>query len=274
MKLVAWDTSSKAGALVALEWDERARAGWSGVRIACEWQLSVELTHSERLLWGIDQVLQASRWKLADVDVFAVGVGPGSFTGVRVGVTTARTLAHSLKKPLIGVSSLAALARPAAAWLALEREPALIVATTDAAKGELFALWGSARSVLDCATRAENDKSELWKRGVEEQVVDPEALMKALKRKLAIAKRGRWLAVGEGRTRYRAAWDLLPSSREIAPRAPGLNHVQGRFLGMLAWEAWQAGLAREALLVHPRYLRVSDAELKLKAGLLKGAPLG
>ena len=98
--------------------------------------------------------------------------------------------------------------------------------------------------------------------------------MRALKRKLAIAKRGRWIAVGEGRKRYGPAWDCLHRSREIAPRAPALDHVQGRYVGMLAWEAWQAGLAREALSVHPRYLRVSDAELKLKAGLLKGAPLG
>jgi tRNA A37 threonylcarbamoyladenosine modification protein TsaB len=179
-----------------------------------------------------------------------------------------------LKKPLIGVSSLAALARPAAAWLALEREPALVVAATDAAKGELFALWGSARSVEDCAVPAVGDHPGLWKRGVEEQVMEPEALMRALKRKLAIAKRGRWIAVGEGRKRYSKAWELLPRSREIAPRAPALEQVQGRFLGMLAWEAWQAGLAREALTVHPHYLRVPDAELKLRAGLLKGAPLG
>jgi hypothetical protein len=96
--------------------------------------------------------------------------------------------------------------------------------------------------------------------------------MTRLKRKLTVAKKGRWIAVGEGRKRYSHAWEMLPRGREIVPRAPALEHVQGRFLGMLAWEAWQAGLAREALEVHPRYLRVSDAELKLKAGLLKAAP--
>lgn len=273
MKLLAWDTSSKAGALVALEWDEKARAGWPGVRIVSEWQLSVDLTHSERLLWGIDRTLQAARWKLADVDVFGVGVGPGSFTGIRVGVTTARTLAHSLKKPLVGVSSLAALARPAAAWLALEKEPALVIAATDAAKGELFALWGSARSVEDCAAAEGEKHPGLWKRGVEEQVLAPEELMRAIKRKLAVAKRARWLAVGEGRRRYPEFWAELPRAREVTVRAPGQDYVQGRFLGMVAWEAWQAGLGHDALSVHPRYLRASDAELKLKAGLLAGSPL-
>jgi tRNA threonylcarbamoyladenosine biosynthesis protein TsaB len=273
VKLLGWDTSSKAGALVALEWDEGikpraypgATTGWSGVKLVCEWQLGVDLTHSERLLWGIDRTLQAARWKLPEVDVLAVGVGPGSFTGIRVGVTTARTLAHSLKKPLVGVSSLAALARPAATWLALEKEPALVVATTDAAKGELFALWGSARSVLEFTGRET--------RGVDERVLSPDELVRALKKKLAVSKKARWLAVGEGRLRYPDAWATLPRAREINVRAPGLDHVQGRFLGMVAWEAWQAGLGRDALSVLPKYLRESDATLKLKAGLLAAAPV-
>jgi tRNA threonylcarbamoyladenosine biosynthesis protein TsaB len=273
VKLLGWDTSSKSGALVAIEWDESLRQGWQGVRVVCEWQLSVELTHSERLLWAIDETLRSARWTLEEVGAFAVGVGPGSFTGVRVGVTTARTLAHTLEKPLIGISSLAALARPAAAWLALSKEPALVVATTDAAKGELFSLWGAARSVQDCAAMAEGDRPGLWKRGVEEQVLAPAALVRVLRRKLSLEKKMKWLAVGEGRKRYADAWSELPRARELQARVPGVDQVQGRYLGMLAWEAWQAGLGRDALLLHPRYLRAADAEVRLKAGLLKAAPV-
>lgn len=283
MRLLAWDTSSKAGTIVALEWDPKSRDGWAGVKLIGEMALSVDATHSEKLLWGIDQLLQSANWKISDVDVFAVGVGPGSFTGLRIGVTTARTLAHTLNKPLIGISSLAALSRPVSQWLAeLSAPPArsavgrtIVIAATDACKGELFALWGSAKSAKDCVTMATGDTPGLWKRGVEEQVVTPEFLVQSVKKKLVQDKKEAfWLVVGEGRSRYPEIWKKLPVSREIRPSYPFSDHVQGRFLGQLAWEAYQAGLGREALDVHPRYLRVSDAELKLKAGLLPPSATG
>lgn len=275
MRLLAWDTSSKTGALAALEWDAGGAAGRYGLKLVSEWSLSVDAQHSERLLWGIHQLLESARWKLADVDVFGVGVGPGSFTGLRIGVTTARTLAHTLGKPLVGVSSLAALARPMAEWCAIERggekRRVVVVAATDACKGELFALWGSARSVVDCVVPAEGDAAGLWKRGVEEQVIEPSSLVKQLKKKLTEGTGGAlWLAVGEGRYRYEDQWKKLSKSKMLDSRSAFADQVQGRYVGLLAWEAYQAGLARQALAVHPRYVRASDAELKLKARLGSG----
>lgn len=273
MKLLCWDTSSKDGTIAALEWDPSQKSGWAGVRLVAEWNLSVDLTQSERLLWGIDLVLKSARWKIKDIDLFGVGIGPGSFTGLRVGVTTARTLAHTLGKPLIGVSSLAALARPASLWLCSQKSRVVVVASTDAAKGELFALWGIVRSVADCVVLGEGDQPGLWKRGVEEKVIDPEDLMRALKVKLGEGgKKGLWVAVGEGRHRYPEIWKKLPASRELKISVPFMNQVQARYVGMLAWEAFQAGRIRTALQVFPRYARVADAEKKLKAGLLPPGP--
>lgn len=277
MKLLAWDTSSKAGALAALEWDAASKDGWAGVRLVTELTLNVDSAHSERLLWGIDQVLEAARWKLEEIDVLGVGVGPGSFTGLRIGVTTARTLAHTLKKPLIGVSSLAALARPAAHVLSAGRSSAraraVLVAATDACKGELFALWGSSRSVQDCVLLPDGDAPGLWKRGVEEKALTPDELMRGIKRKLSEgAGASGWAVVGEGRHRYADAWRKLPQAKRLDLSLSFADHVQGRYLGQLAWEAYQAGIARQALDVHPRYIRASDAELKLRAGLLPAGP--
>jgi tRNA threonylcarbamoyladenosine biosynthesis protein TsaB len=279
MKLLAWDTSSKAGAIVALEWPaEMVREGekptspsWESVRQAGEWSLNVDSQHSERLLWGIHQMLESARWKLEEIDAFAVGVGPGSFTGLRIGITTARTLAHALQKPLIGVSSLAALARPAALWLkSTERSDVMVVASTDACKGELFALWGKASSVAGCVQAPLEEQEGLWKRDVRELVIAPEELMDAVKSKLK--KDSAWIALGEGRARYSDAWKKLPAKQELRLEVPFSDQVQGRYLGMLAWEAWLAKMSREALAVHPRYVRASDAEIKLKSGVLKKAP--
>jgi tRNA threonylcarbamoyladenosine biosynthesis protein TsaB len=279
MKLLAWDTSSKAGAIVALEWqaapDANSNGAWENVRQAGEWSLNVDSQHSERLLWGIHQMLESARWRLDEIDVFAVGVGPGSFTGLRIGITTARTLAHALGKPLLGISSLAALARPAALWLkASKRGDVLVVASTDACKGELFSLWGKASSVAGCVQSPQQEDGVdfvgLWKRDVREGVLAPDELVESIQSKLK--KESAWLAVGEGRRRYAESWKKLPSRQELKLEVPFSDQVQGRYLGMLAWEAWQAQLDRKALEVHPRYVRASDAEIKLKSGLLKKAP--
>ena len=277
MKLVAWDTSSKIGSLVAIEWDPGTPN--SSFRLVSEWTLGVEAGgHSERLLWAIHQLLESCRWILHDVDVFGVGVGPGSFTGLRIGITTARTLAHTLGKPLVPISSLAALARPAALWLASQKRRTVVVATVDACKGELFALWGSARSIVDCVHLANSsDQPSVWKRGVDEEVLSPGELMKGISKKLKEGAKSRsgdaqWIAIGEGRMRYPEAWSKLPAAKELVVPIPFLEHVQGRYLGLLAWEGFQAGLGMEALQVYPRYLRASDAELKLRAGLLPKGP--
>ena len=79
-------------------------------------------TLSRRLLGEVDTLLQSNGQTLDDMTAFAVGVGPGSFTGVRVGVTTARTLAQVTGKPLVGVNTLDAYAA------ALIAPPALLPA--------------------------------------------------------------------------------------------------------------------------------------------------
>lgn len=267
MKLLAWDTSTKSGALVALEWPEKA--SWEGVRLVAEMSFNVDAsTHSDGLLWGIHHCLAAARWKLEDVDVFGVGHGPGSFTGLRIGITTARTLAHTLKKPLIGVSSLLALARPVACLFAgpLGESDPIVIATTDACKGELFALWGKASDIL--ASKPAQGAQASPHLQFFEEVITPSDLMPRILKSLGNQKGSRWLTVGEGSLRYLEDWNQLPIAKRLT--SPGLfsSFVQGRYLGQLVWEAFELGGVHSPLDVQPRYLRASDAEVRLKKGLL------
>ena len=261
MKILAFDSSSRTGTIALIEEKDK------NIELLGEWTLSIDNSfHSERLLWGIHQLLESAKTPIEEIDFFAVGVGPGSFTGLRIGITTARTIAHTLNKPLLGVSSLAALARPMALHLKQIEEKVLLVASNDAAKGELFALYGLAQSVAECVAYKDGDFAGVWKTGVTEVVISPEALVEDLLGKLE-SKTGpkKILSIGEGRFSYSEVWKRIPKKYHIESPFLFSDGVQGRFLAQLAWEGVQAGFAREALNVHPRYLRASDAEIKLKA---------
>lgn len=100
MKILAVDTSSKAASAALVEDD----------KLICEITLNNKLTHSQTILPIIDDVLKRGEVSPAEVDLFAVSSGPGSFTGLRIGVTTVKGLAHAVNKPVVSVSTLEALA--------------------------------------------------------------------------------------------------------------------------------------------------------------------
>src|SRR5262245_37010850 len=100
MRLLAVETSTLTGGVAVLD----------GGAVVAESRVSVAVTHGERLMAAIDGVLRAARWQLADVEAFAVGLGPGSFTGLRIGLSTVKGLAFATGKPVAGVPTLDALA--------------------------------------------------------------------------------------------------------------------------------------------------------------------
>lgn len=104
MKILAIETSTLTGS-VALVADGS---------LLGETTLSVSVQHSERLLPTIEQILRDARIEPADVDLYAVADGPGSFTGLRIGIAAAQGLAMAHGKPLVGVSTLRGLAMNAA----------------------------------------------------------------------------------------------------------------------------------------------------------------
>jgi tRNA threonylcarbamoyladenosine biosynthesis protein TsaB len=100
MKILGIDTSTPIGSVGLIEGDD----------FIGEHTLNITQAHSSRLMPAIDQVLKWGNLAAHDLDACAVGIGPGSFTGVRIGVGTAKSLCYAIKKPIIGVSTLEAIA--------------------------------------------------------------------------------------------------------------------------------------------------------------------
>lgn len=90
-----------------------------------------ERSHSNTLLIEIDEVLTIGGCKLVDIDVFAVSTGPGSFTGLRIGIATVKGLAFTLQRPCVGIPTLEAIAHSA-------RVCGRVVAVLPAGRGEVF----------------------------------------------------------------------------------------------------------------------------------------
>ena len=82
----------------------------NGNKVLAEVVQNIKLTHSVGAMPAIEEVIKKAGLSPADIEAIAVSEGPGSYTGVRIGVTLAKTFAWSLKKPLVGVSSLKVLA--------------------------------------------------------------------------------------------------------------------------------------------------------------------
>ena len=102
MKLLALETTAKAASCAVLE---------DGMPLATAWQ-ATGLTHSRTLLPMVEDMLKNSELKLQDMDIVAVAAGPGSFTGLRIGIAGVKGLAWAADKPCIPVSTLEAMAWP------------------------------------------------------------------------------------------------------------------------------------------------------------------
>lgn len=100
MKILALDSSAKP-ASVSISEDEK---------ILSNFYINIEQTHSQTLMPMIEALLKNTYIKIKDIDLFGVSKGPGSFTGIRIGMSAIKGLAMAYNKPCIGISTLNALA--------------------------------------------------------------------------------------------------------------------------------------------------------------------
>ena len=100
MKILGIDTSTPIGSVALIDDDN----------VVAEHTLDIVRAHSSRLMPAIDSVLKWGDITVNDLDGCAVGIGPGSFTGIRIGVATIKSICYAVDKPIIGVSTLEAIA--------------------------------------------------------------------------------------------------------------------------------------------------------------------
>jgi tRNA threonylcarbamoyladenosine biosynthesis protein TsaB len=205
--------------------------------------------HATRLLDMAHELLAGAGLDWSAIDRIAVGLGPGTFTGLRVGVASARGLAQSLAVELVGVSSPRALAAAALAVGSDQaHDPATVLAVIDARRGEVFA----AAYVLGA-------------RGLPDELAAPRALPpQQLASVLADVEQAvggkprRWLAVGDGAVRFRGQLEAagIPTAPEHSP----LHLISAATICELGVSATAASLQQ----IVPDYRRRPDAELALE----------
>jgi tRNA threonylcarbamoyladenosine biosynthesis protein TsaB len=192
--------------------------------------------HAETMAPAIAWVCTHSGLALADVDVVAVDVGPGLFTGLRVGVATAKALAFALGRPAVGVTSLEVLAQAAAP----SEDSALVVPVVDARRAEVF------------AARLRGSRGALtWEESPVRRT--PAALAAEL-----AALDEPFVLTGNGAQRYRAE---LAGSSHAHWSAEDQAFPQPDVLASVALAAARAGDAVDAATLAPRYLRDADTRI-------------
>jgi tRNA threonylcarbamoyladenosine biosynthesis protein TsaB len=205
--------------------------------------------HARRVLGLARELLAQAGCAWSDLDRIVVGRGPGSFTGLRIGIATARALAASLQRPLVGVSTLQSLAlgyqaQASEGWLA-----DIVLAVLDARRGEVFVAAWRTPTVGDPKSSG----------GLGPQLLAPCALSPEGLTEVVASFGAAPLALGDGAVGFRATLEragaVIPSDGSDLHRVTAINHCR-LACGMAATAPDQ---------VQPDYLRLPDAEIARQA---------
>jgi tRNA threonylcarbamoyladenosine biosynthesis protein TsaB len=223
MKILAVDTATKSCSVAIID---------DQVLLAEKTTLTND-THSRHLLNIVDEVIGRAALTIDRIDGFAVSIGPGSFTGLRIGISSIKGLAYSLNKPVVGVSSLKSLA------VQCRRTPHLICPMIDARKQEVYF----------CFYR---QKEGQYLKESDERVGPPAETVQGIPLPC--------LFVGSGAELYRQL--IIRELGAQAEFAEDEQHIiQAATVARLSLARFQRHETNEVHLLAPRYIRKSDAEL-------------
>jgi tRNA threonylcarbamoyladenosine biosynthesis protein TsaB len=203
--------------------------------------------YSSWLLPSVKELLKTAGLRMDDVDAYAAAAGPGSFTGVRVGLTTVKAWAEVYGKPIAAVSRLEAIAGQAA------DSPKFVAAFVDAQRGQVFG----------AVYRREGAEGAR----VGEETVIARGKFVETATELTKGERIAWVSPDPSLLLVDAAWKEREKRGEsIEEVSPTLAAVIGR----IGLRRWQEGKATDSLGLDANYVRRSDAEIFWKGGAAHG----
>ena len=223
MYILGIDTSTMTGGAALLKDEE----------LVGESILNIRTTHSERLIPAVDELLGHARIKLEEVGLISVVTGPGSFTGLRIGLATAKGFGYALGIPLVGVTTLEAFG-----WQ-FKVFPGIVVALIDARRRSAFWQAFQGGSGLTEAGHGSLDEVLGW---------------------CGSRSAAQFLFVGDGAVSYRQEIEAALSSAVFAP--PALSLLRSSAAAHLGYQRYLAGEEGDAVAVNPTYMRLTEAERK------------
>lgn len=226
MLILALDTSTKSASVALLENSE----------ILYEININLGVNHSLVVLPALQDLCRISNIAIGTIDLFVCTIGPGSFTGLRIGVSTLKGLAFAAGKPIVGVSTLDALA------FNLVDSEMFVCPMLDAKKNQVYtALYG---------TESEN----ILVKKEHERITDVRDFLPNIDDKT--------LFVGDGAMKHKKLIrDSLPDRSFFA--SPSHQSVRAATVGLLGWKKYYEGDVVNPMAVTPIYLRLSEAEMML-----------
>jgi tRNA threonylcarbamoyladenosine biosynthesis protein TsaB len=222
MYTLAFDTSSKTVAVSILHDDN----------ILYDDIINNGLNHSETLMPAIHHALKQAGIKIANIDLFACTLGPGSFTGLRIGVSTLKGFVLATGKPAVGVSSLAVLA------LNIENSSQIICPVIDAGRGQVY-----------IASYHFNNKGILVQVG-QEKAVSPDEIL--------LENNQDMIFVGDGIIKYAGIIEKKNKHIEIA--SSSLQYIRASAVGILGRKKYEHREVLDSATFVPFYLRSVEAQ--------------
>ncbi len=222
MRILAIDTASNVATAAIVEDD----------KLLGEFILNHKKTHSQKIMPVIDELLTSCELSVEEIDLFAAANGPGSFTGLRIGVATVKGLAHATGKPVVGINALEGLAWNVAGY------PGTVVALMDARREQVYT----------AAYRWDGEALET----VQQACVLPV-------KELLERQQQRCIFVGDGAVLHQELIQKSLGGRAVI--APGNQQGQrASSVAALALQKAKRGLTESYLTLEPFYLRKSQAE--------------